>query len=364
MSYQYAARRAAAQKPFRLQEPGAVQDPLLGGVNHSMPSARRVDLPGALQSKMEASFGADFSNIKLYESPAVDEAGDLAVTQGSNIAFAPGALNLSSRTGQELLGHELSHVVSQARGEARGTGLLENASLEAKADREGALAAAGMSVGESAAGLDLGGAGASAAAPMQAKRKKGRRSAARRRAASKRAAQPPAQAEEPAEAPPPAKTESAAATPAPALIKAVGGDDGTAAPAPAEKAAEAAAPEAAAAEAAAPEELPMTRGGKIGSIVGKGMGILGKVAGTAGGILDSLGLGVASKIVGGIGKGLGDYGSNIGSFVGSLVDMFGRKKGAAEAEGEAGADQAALAEQLSENPEAAELLEEEAKKKA
>ena len=37
--------------------------------------------------------------------------------------------------GQALLGHELSHVVSQARGEVRGSGLLENNSLESRGIR-------------------------------------------------------------------------------------------------------------------------------------------------------------------------------------------------------------------------------------
>ena len=42
-----------------------------------------------------------------------------AVTQGSNIAFAPGKLDFSSTHGQALLGHEISHAASQARGESR-----------------------------------------------------------------------------------------------------------------------------------------------------------------------------------------------------------------------------------------------------
>ena len=42
-----------------------------------------------------------------------------AVAQGSNIAFAPGKLDFSSTHGQALLGHEISHAASQARGESR-----------------------------------------------------------------------------------------------------------------------------------------------------------------------------------------------------------------------------------------------------
>ena len=128
---------------------------------------RRVDLPDAMREKMEASFGADLSAVRLYESEAVAEAGAGAMARGSDIAFAPGMLDFTSFGGQALLGHELSHVVSQARGEVTGGGYLENASLEARADREGAMAAAGQTVSAPTASLSPVSA-AAAAGPMQA----------------------------------------------------------------------------------------------------------------------------------------------------------------------------------------------------
>ncbi len=112
----------------------------------ALTSGRRVDLPERMREKMENAFGADLSAVKLYESESVGKAGAKAITQGTNISFAPGLLDFSSYGGQALLGHELSHVISQARGEARASGLPENASLEARADREGAMAAAGQQV--------------------------------------------------------------------------------------------------------------------------------------------------------------------------------------------------------------------------
>ncbi|MBO4915759.1 MAG: DUF4157 domain-containing protein, partial [Oscillospiraceae bacterium] len=150
------------------------------GLSGALSSSQRIDLPGALQDKMETAFGADFSALKLYRSPEVSEAGDLAVAQGGRIAFAPDAPSLTSRAGQELLGHELSHVVAQAKGEAYGSGLLENASREAKADREGSMAASGMQISAEAETVSIGGA-ETGAAPMQAKRRKGKK--ARRRSA-------------------------------------------------------------------------------------------------------------------------------------------------------------------------------------
>ncbi len=103
----------------------------------------KVDLPGQMQAKMESAFGADLSGVQLYESQAVADAGAEAITQGNRIAFAPGQLDFTSMQGQALFGHELSHVVSQARGEVSGGGFLDDHALEARADREGFLAAQG-----------------------------------------------------------------------------------------------------------------------------------------------------------------------------------------------------------------------------
>ncbi len=129
----------------------------------------RVDLPEAMRSKMESAFGADLSAVRLYESQAVADAGAQAVTQGNQIAFAPGMLDFSSFGGQALLGHEISHVVSQARGEVKGGGFLNDHALEARADREGAMAAAGQQIAAPTAALSSVTA-ASASGPMQAKK--------------------------------------------------------------------------------------------------------------------------------------------------------------------------------------------------
>ena len=137
----------------------------------SQQMGHRVDLPDAMRSKMENAFGADLSAVKLYESPTVAEAGAKAFTRGSDIAFAPGLLDFSSFGGQALLGHEISHVVSQARGEVRGSGFLNDVGLEARADREGAMAAAGQTVSLPTEALSPVTAEA-AAGPMQAKDKK------------------------------------------------------------------------------------------------------------------------------------------------------------------------------------------------
>ena len=132
----------------------------------------QVDMPVVMREKMEGAFGMDLSSVKLYENRAVGNAGAEAVTQGSKIAFAPGKLDFSSTRGQALLGPEISHVASQARGEVKGSGLVNDSALEARADREGMMAAHGESVsgnyGGASAALSNASA-ASAAGPMQAK---------------------------------------------------------------------------------------------------------------------------------------------------------------------------------------------------
>ena len=131
---------------------------------------QQVNLPDAMRAKMENAFGADLSAVKLYESKTVADAGAQAVTRGTEIAFAPGMLDFGSSRGQALLGHEISHVVSQARGEvSRSGGFLNDSALEARADREGAMAAAGQQIAMPTAALSTVTA-APAAGPMQAKK--------------------------------------------------------------------------------------------------------------------------------------------------------------------------------------------------
>lgn len=171
MSYTYAERKKAAPRAAASQRMEALQN---GAVKPSSAEmGHRVDLPEAMRARMESSFGADLSSVRLYESKAVGDAGAEAITQGSNIAFAPGKQDLTSSGGQALLGHELSHVVSQQRGEVTGSGFLNDSALEARADREGAMAARGESVYGGAAAPMSAASAASAAGPMQASRNKG-----------------------------------------------------------------------------------------------------------------------------------------------------------------------------------------------
>ena len=171
MSYVYANRKRTDAKKQETEAKLPSLSALYAGAAFKADEqlGHRVDLPDAIREKMENAFGADLSAVRLYESQAVKDAGANAVTQGNSIAFAPGMLDFSSYGGQALLGHEISHVVSQARGEVQGSGFLNDSSLEARADREGAAAAAGKTVEMPAYAMSSVSA-ASAAGPMQAKK--------------------------------------------------------------------------------------------------------------------------------------------------------------------------------------------------
>jgi hypothetical protein len=66
---------------------------------------------------MEGAFGADFSGVKVHTDSKSHELNQSiqarAFTTGQDIFFRQGEYNPGSRPGQELLAHELTHVVQQ-----------------------------------------------------------------------------------------------------------------------------------------------------------------------------------------------------------------------------------------------------------
>lgn len=101
-----------------------------------------------VMGKMESAMGADFSGVQIHQnSQKATEAGALAYAQGNDIHFAPGQFSPDTPGGQQLLGHELAHVVQQRQGRVQPTGEVNgmaantDKSLEAEADAMGAKAA-------------------------------------------------------------------------------------------------------------------------------------------------------------------------------------------------------------------------------
>lgn len=108
----------------------------------------KTGIPDDVKQRMEDSFNTDFSGVRVHpDSSSAPEVGALAYTQGTDIHFAPGQFKPDTSAGQQLLGHELAHVVQQAEGrvqpttEIGGMPVNDNEALEHEADVLGAKAA-------------------------------------------------------------------------------------------------------------------------------------------------------------------------------------------------------------------------------
>ncbi|MEH2014449.1 eCIS core domain-containing protein [Nostoc sp.] len=73
-----------------------------------------------IREPMEQGFGADFSRVKVHTDTQADQLNRSiqakAFTTGQDVFFRQGAYEPGSRGGQELLAHELTHVVQQNGG--------------------------------------------------------------------------------------------------------------------------------------------------------------------------------------------------------------------------------------------------------
>jgi hypothetical protein len=74
-------------------------------------------LPGELQTRFESSLGVDLSGVQIHtghaSAAAASSLGAHAYATGSDIHFASGQYDPSSRGGQTLLAHEVAHTVQQ-----------------------------------------------------------------------------------------------------------------------------------------------------------------------------------------------------------------------------------------------------------
>ena len=74
-------------------------------------------LPDDTRGMMESKMGYDFSNVNVHTDSTSDalnrSVSAKAFTTGSDVYFSGGAYNPASKDGQQLLAHELTHVVQQ-----------------------------------------------------------------------------------------------------------------------------------------------------------------------------------------------------------------------------------------------------------
>ncbi len=153
----------AALTPMRRAEPTAwapsgARDLDLEGPTAAAPVADRATtsvavasgLPVHVLDRMEHAFGADFGDVRFH--PSSSEAASRsaqAFARGKDVHVAPGLWDPHGAAGQELIGHELAHVVQQAQGRVgvttqyKGLDANRDEALELEADRWGAAAARG-----------------------------------------------------------------------------------------------------------------------------------------------------------------------------------------------------------------------------
>ncbi|WZF22409.1 DUF4157 domain-containing protein (plasmid) [Nostoc sp. UHCC 0302] len=97
-------------------------------------------LADSIKSPMEQAFGADFSGVKVHTDTRADQLNQSiqakAFTTGQDVFFRQGAYQPGSRDGQELLAHELTHVVQQkANTERYVVGKTERSGSDARIQR-------------------------------------------------------------------------------------------------------------------------------------------------------------------------------------------------------------------------------------
>jgi hypothetical protein len=77
-------------------------------------------LDSGVRAQMELAFGADFDGVRVHADAEADtlnrSLSARAFTTGQDIFFRQGAYNPGNSSGRDLLAHELTHVVQQARG--------------------------------------------------------------------------------------------------------------------------------------------------------------------------------------------------------------------------------------------------------
>lgn len=97
---------------------GAASDDFESQLNQSRGGGSPLE--PQLKGKLESAMGADFSQVKVHTGSQSDQLNQSiqakAFTTGNDVFFKQGEYNPSSRSGQELIAHELTHVVQQNQG--------------------------------------------------------------------------------------------------------------------------------------------------------------------------------------------------------------------------------------------------------
>jgi hypothetical protein len=108
---------ACASMSDQIQKKG--NDSASGNVESTLASSKGSGskMDNDTRSTMESGIGADFNSVKIHTDSKAEkmnqDLGAKAFTNGSDVYFNKGQYNPSSKSGQHLLAHELTHTVQQ-----------------------------------------------------------------------------------------------------------------------------------------------------------------------------------------------------------------------------------------------------------
>ncbi len=98
-----------------------VTEDIESSINNARGSGQSLD--ANLQKTMGQAMGADFSGVKVHTDSTADQLNKSvqarAFTTGQDVFFKQGEYNPGSKDGQELIAHELTHVVQQKENKIR-----------------------------------------------------------------------------------------------------------------------------------------------------------------------------------------------------------------------------------------------------
>ena len=119
-----AVQRLLAQRSSQSDGAFDLDDATAGRINAARSGGQALD--GAVQTQMSQSMGADFSGVRVHTGSEAHQLNEQlsakAFTTGQDIFFREGEYNPGSSGGQELIAHELTHVVQQGSGAVGGGG--------------------------------------------------------------------------------------------------------------------------------------------------------------------------------------------------------------------------------------------------
>ncbi|WP_341527209.1 DUF4157 domain-containing protein [Nostoc sp. UHCC 0302] len=129
-------------KPMLQLRSGKVGMAAAPDVEASIQQARGGGQPLAdsIREPMEQAFGADFSRVKIHTDSRADQLNQSiqakAFTTRQDIFFRQGVYEPGSRGGQELLAHELTHVVQQNEGTVQQLPIVPKQSINLKQSQQ------------------------------------------------------------------------------------------------------------------------------------------------------------------------------------------------------------------------------------